>query len=195
LILLSIVVVFLLLSKANFESWISRLYGGSNHTESTASALYYLPESQEESVYKYKGFTLAYNEETEQPRWVAYELNIDHLNAPQVSRTDYFKEDKKIGTGSATYNDYKNSGYTKGHLVPAADRAYSVETMEETFLMSNISPQIYACNGGIWRELEEQTRDWARKNRSLYIVTGPLFPNTRLTHIGVYKVAVPQAFF
>ncbi|MBK8506380.1 MAG: DNA/RNA non-specific endonuclease [Saprospiraceae bacterium] len=195
LIALGIVVAILLLSKSSLDSWIGQLYDRQDSTATSSSSTFYLPGPQNDPIYQYKGFTLAYNEKTEQPSWVAYELNIDHLNGPKVSRTDYFKEDLNIKTGSATYYDYKNSGYTKGHLVPAADRAYSLKTMEETFLLSNISPQTYACNGGIWRELEEQTRDWARENRSLYIVSGPLFSKANLTYIGANQVAVPQAFF
>ena len=157
--------------------------------------LFYLPARTEDSIYQYQGFTLAYEEDKEQARWVAYELTVNHLNAPKVSRADYFREDLGIRSGSATYYDYKNSGFTKGHLVPAADRAFSVETMEETFLMSNISPQVYTFNGGIWRELEEQTRDWARKSKSLYIVTGPIFKQKSLDRIGQNQVAVPESFF
>jgi endonuclease G len=157
--------------------------------------IFYLPAGANGSIYKYKGFSLAYNESTEQPSWVAYELLVGHLNAPKVARSDYFKEDHQISTGSATYLDYKNSGYTKGHLVPAADRSYSLETMEETFLMSNISPQTYYFNAGIWRELEEQTRDWARMNKALYIISGPIFSPSGKKYIGKNRVAVPDAFF
>jgi endonuclease G len=195
LIVLSIVGFILVLSKSSLEDWFGQIYGRQNATMNIGSDIYYLPEPQKDLIYQYKGFTLAYNDETEQPSWVAYELNVDHLNAPKVSRTDYFEEDLNIKTGSATFYDYKNSGYTKGHLVPAADRAYSKETMAETFLMSNMSPQTYEFNGGIWRELEEQTRDWARKNQSLYIITGPIFSKSGLTHIGATRVAVPDAFF
>lgn len=156
---------------------------------------YFLPVDDDWPRYHYKGFSLAYDESMEQARWVAYELNVDHLNAPKVPRTDFFKDDPVVKSGSATFEDYRNSGYTKGHLVPAADRAYSETTMDETFLMSNISPQTYAFNGGVWRELEEQTRDWARKNKSLYIVSGPIFSRFGLERIGANGVAVPHSFF
>src|SRR5690606_40631182 len=49
-------------------------------------------------------------------------------------------------------------------------------------------------NGGVWRELEENVRDWARKNERLFIVTGPVIGNSRET-IGQNKVTVPEAFF
>ncbi|NND06175.1 MAG: DNA/RNA non-specific endonuclease, partial [Saprospiraceae bacterium] len=97
-------------------------------------------------------------------------------------------------TGSATYEDYRGSGYTRGHLVPAADRAYDPEAMEATFLMSNVSPQIGAFNGGVWRELEENVRDWARNSGELIIITGPIF-NAKPQKFGNNRVAIPSHFF
>src|SRR5690606_10935983 len=99
-----------------------------------------------------------------------------------------------IPTGSAEFYDYKGSGYTKGHLLPSADRVWNRKVNEETFLMSNISPQVYHFNAGVWRELEENVRDWARANGRLYIVTGPVFRNSRET-ISPKEITVPEAFF
>src|SRR5690606_37019502 len=108
--------------------------------------------------------------------------------------TDWFEKDAAIPTGSADFYDYKGSGYTKGHLVPSADRAWNRKVNEETFLMSNISPQAYHFNGGVWRELEENVRDWARENDRLFIVTGPVIGQSR-ERIGSNQVTVPEAFF
>ncbi len=159
------------------------------------TAAYYLPSGGANPIHAHKHYYLAYDEETEQAAWVAYELERAHLNARKVSRTDYFSEDTSISTGSAHYEDYRGSGFTRGHLVPAADRAFSREAMDETFLMSNISPQRYHFNGGIWRELEEATRDWARLNDRLIVITGPIFHNALPSRIGRNNVAVPDAFF
>ena len=192
LFIFALLVVLALFSRPAVMHWLTAIDSRSpDHPDD----LFYLPAPTGDSIYRYQGFTLAYEEDKEQARWTAYELTVNHLNAPKVARTDYYREDLNIRSGSATYYDYKNSGLTKGHLVPAADRAYSVETMEETFLMSNISPQVYLFNVGIWRELEEQTRDWARKSKSLYIVTGPVFDQKSLDRIGQNQVAVPQSFF
>ncbi len=157
------------------------------------SILYYWPESPE-PVIQHSTFTLSYHEDHEQARWVAYILTRDELNRKYVERSDWFEKDKAVVTGSADFYDYKGSGYTKGHLVPSADRAWNRKVNEETFLMSNISPQTYHFNGGVWRELEENVRDWARKNERLFIVTGPVIGNSRET-IGQNKVTVPEAFF
>ncbi|MCB0687622.1 MAG: DNA/RNA non-specific endonuclease [Saprospiraceae bacterium] len=195
ILLFAIGLIILLFSKPFISSLVDKMYKLEDRSDTTNRERFYLPEPQSDAIYNYEGFSLAYNEKSEQASWVAYELTVAQLNAPKVNRSDYFNDDPQIRGGSATYYDYKNSGYTKGHLVPAADRAYSVKTMEETFLMSNITPQTYAFNGGIWRELEEQTRDWARTNRSLYIVCGPIFNKSNRQYIGTNQVAVPEAFF
>lgn len=152
-----------------------------------------LPASSGEIVH-HTWYVLAYNEDYEQAEWVAYELTRDHLNANWAERPNTFRPDPDVRTESATPRDYMSSGYDKGHLCPAADMAFNDNAIDETFFMSNISPQVPAFNVGIWRELEELTRDWARKFKHLYIVTGPVLTAGR-PQIGFSKVAVPEAFY
>ena len=155
----------------------------------------YLPEGGAGEVYHKKYYSLAYREDAEQAEWVAYRLSRRMLEGKRFPRTDWFEEDRTIASGSASYEDYRGSGYSKGHLVPAADMAFSPDAMVETFLMSNISPQSPAFNGGIWRELEELVRDWARDNTSLYIVTGPVLEGGHSEVIGIAEVTVPRYYF
>ncbi len=72
--------------------------------------------------------------------------------------------------------------------------AFNATAIDESFFMSNMSPQVPAFNMGIWRELEELTRDWARRFKRLYIVTGPVL-SAPLGQIGFSKVSVPSAFY
>jgi DNA/RNA endonuclease G (NUC1) len=55
----------------------------------------------------YPGFSLSYNEQHEQADWVAYELTAEEADGP-FERTDNFREDSSITTGSATLEDYKS---------------------------------------------------------------------------------------
>ncbi len=153
----------------------------------------YLPTSTTNSIVQHKYYTLSYSEKHEQAEWVAYELKDEQIVYPTIKRP-YFEQDSKVKTGSADWRNYKNSGYTKGHLLPAADRKFSKEAYYETFLTSNASPQLYDFNGGVWVRLEEKTRYWAQKYNHLYIVTGGVLSDD-LSSIGYESVSVPKYFY
>jgi len=156
----------------------------------------YLPYATYGEVIVDPRYSLAYSENHEQAIWVAYELTGERLRARSATRNDWFEIDTRVTTGSARHSDYTNSGYSRGHLAPAEDFAFDQEAMNHTFLMSNISPQLANFNGGIWRELEELVRDWARANDRLIVVTGPVFYNNQeIEYIGKNRVAVPHAFY
>jgi len=142
----------------------------------------------------HKAYSLKYNEEHEQAEWVRYTLTKDHLLMEQVARSNKFKADSLVKTGSATPDDYKHSGYDRGHLAPAADMSWSKVTMEESFFMSNMSPQLPSFNRGVWKRLESKVRDWAKKYDTLYVVTGPVLQDSLKT-IGKNKVSVPDYFY
>lgn len=138
---------------------------------------------------------MGYIELHEQPAWVIYRMTADEVTAKATSRSDDFKEDPDIPSGSATLNDYKHSGYDRGHLAPAADMSYSVQTMSDSFYMSNISPQKPEFNRQIWKKLESTVRKFAIAEKDVYIVTGPILPKTKTLTIGPNEVTVPDAFY
>jgi endonuclease G, mitochondrial len=154
-----------------------------------------LPDYEEnDPVFFYSGFTLKYNEQHEQAEWVAYLLTDDEV-AGTIERTDNFKADPNIQTGSAALSDYRGSGYERGHLAPAADMKWSEDAMDESFFMSNMSPQDPGFNRGIWKSLEGLVRDWAVENKEVYVVTGPVLTDGPYEMIGENGVAVPKRFF
>ena len=142
------------------------------------------------------GFTLCYRESYEQAEWVAYTITPEKL-IKAAKRTDKFLADPEISTGSATPDDYKGSGYDRGHLAPAGDMAYSAETMKESFFMSNMSPQNPSFNRGIWNNMEDNVRSIAAKCDCLYIVTGPVLekPASEYASIGANEVSVPEFYY
>lgn len=156
---------------------------------------YYLPSGSEGEMVHHKYFSLSYVEKYELAEWVAYELTRESLVVPNVGRTDWYTEDSMVKTGSANYHDYKGSGYSRGHLAPAGDMAFNQEAMEASFHMSNITPQKRRFNTGIWKELEENIRDWAFKNDRLFIVTGPVLDKSNYQRIGQNEVAVPDRYY
>jgi len=154
---------------------------------------FYLPTSTTDYIVHHDYYSLSYNETHEQAEWVAYELKKNHLSRNQFKRP-YFIRDKSIKTKSADWRNYKNSGYDKGHLCPAADRKFSINAHDETFLTSNISPQKHDFNAGIWNRLEQKTRYWANKYNGVYVVTGGVLKNNLKT-IGHESVTVPNYFY
>jgi len=150
--------------------------------------------SDSSSVLKYLGFHLSYNEEFEQANWTAYILTREMLEKGQFERRDNFRADTNISTSSASLADYRKSGFDRGHLVPAADMKWSEQAMSESFLMSNMSPQVPGFNRNLWKKLEMKARKWAIENDSLYIITGPVLTDID-QFIGKNKVGVPNSYF
>ena len=121
-------------------------------------------------IIEHSAYILQYNEKYEHAEWVIYLLTQDRV-ADSFERTDNFRPDPKVITGSASLADYKGSGYDRGHLAPAADMKWSENVMSESFFMSNMSPQKPGFNRGIWKSLESIVRTWAIENNEIYIVT------------------------
>lgn len=156
----------------------------------------FIPAASSGELVSHTYFTLSYSEEHEQAEWVAYELTRQRLNSNWADRGGMtFKPDPAVKTESATPRDYSGTGYDRGHLCAAADMSFDTLALSETFFMSNISPQDRGFNKGIWREMEELVRDWARKYGRLYVVTGPMLSRQGIKQIGFSKVTVPVGFY
>ena len=161
--------------------------------ENTEARLY-LPTGPSDQVIDHTYYSLGYDEDWEQPRWVAYRLTPKQVRDRRVKRGNDFRPDPAVRTRSADREDYRRSGYSRGHLVPAGDMAFDETAMSETFYYSNMSPQLPEHNGAVWRELEESVRDWVREGEPTYIVTGPIVDG-RTQRIGENELAVPDAFY
>ena len=144
-------------------------------------------------VVKHTYYTLAYSEDNEQAYWVYYQLTPELINGTQ-SRTDDFRADPLVSTGSASLADYSGSGYDRGHLCPAADMTFNKISMSETFFLSNMSPQVTGFNRGVWSTMEDQVRKWALEFDGLDVATGPIF-HDNLGYIGPDKVTVPGYYY
>ena len=160
----------------------------------STSLSFLLPEASPETLVHHQYYSLAYNEEAEQASWVAYTLDYSQLTSSKALSRPYFMVDDAVKTGAADWRNYKNSGYDRGHLCPAADRSFSTQAYNETFLTSNISPQLNAFNSGVWNRLEHQVREWASIYTKVTVITGGVFENN-LGKIGEEEVVVPGAFY
>ena len=140
------------------------------------------------------GYTLAYDAKTRTPQWVAWELTKKETQGT-VERSNDFQPDPDVKGAKVVTKDYSHSGYDRGHMAPAADMKWSKKAMMESFYMSNICPQDHNLNTSDWSELENKSRQWARRYGKVYIVCGPIYNGKRNEYIGDHRVKVPDAFF
>lgn len=150
------------------------------------------PALDEEMVH-YTGMTVSFNPRLHVPNWVAYELTADEADG-QEPRYKTFAVDPDV-EGCATPDDYRNSGYDRGHMAPAADMKWDATAMRESFYMTNIAPQSNTLNRGTWGKMEEKCRARARRDSAIIIISGPVLTDPVEMHIGATGVAVPQRFF
>lgn len=151
-----------------------------------------VPSNTREEIIEHTGYTVSHNSKWKIPNWVGYELTRRELMGTN-KRNDNFAPDPLVKGNKAQLSDYKNSGYDRGHMAPAADMKWSKKVMEESFYLSNICPQNQNLNRGDWNDLEEKVRSWAKRDSAIIIVCGPIV-SKRPKKIG-NNVAVPEAFF
>ena len=153
--------------KKNREGWrleFPRFYQGTNKTYEVT---HYTTEANLGELCNY---SIEWDAKLKANRWTCYEL-YDVLLKKNVKRQDAFQQDPEIPANEQTSpDDYRGSGFSRGHLCPSGDRCYSYEQNKQTFYLSNMQPQIQGHNGGVWQQLEDKVRSWAGKCDTLYVV-------------------------
>ena len=146
-------------------------------------------------VIEHTGYTVSYNRKRRNPNWVAYELTADEVEGEEPRDGDFIPDPDVRGCQAAD-DDYRRSGWDRGHLAPAADMKWSEQAMKESFYLSNISPQNNNLNRGVWKSIEELTRNAAKRYNNVLVVTGPVFKSEKgKGTIGDNKVMIPDAFY
>ena len=112
-----------------------------------------IPKNTPSEIKEYEGFKLSFNKNTRVPNWVSWEL-LRHETDGEQSRSNNVWEDTDI-EGCATLNDYRRSGYDRGHMCPAADQKWSEKAMSDCFVLSNMAPQDHALTPGAWNGFPE----------------------------------------
>lgn len=139
-------------------------------------------------------FVLCHSARLKVAVWVSYELKPEHLHRV-AARPRHFHRDMELSHAGASNHDYRGSGFSRGHMAPAADFAWSTEAIQTTFLLSNAVPQRQALNSGRWAQLETAVRVVAADSDLTTVITGPIFDNDSPETIGAGRVAVPTHLF
>ncbi|KAL9622906.1 MAG: hypothetical protein Q9160_002832 [Pyrenula sp. 1 TL-2023] len=140
------------------------------------------------------GFSLtsSFNRATRNPNWVAEHITPESLALSNGDRRhSYFTEDASVpAMFRAKLTDYLRSGYDRGHQVPAADAKWSQQAMDDTFLLTNMCPQVGdGFNRDYWAHFEDFCRRLTTRYPSVRIVTGPLYLPRRDPADGKWRVS------
>ena len=153
-----------------------------------------IPDSLNNVMLYYEGFTVAFNSAEHQPNYVVWTLTPEHTDGPFTRDDAKFLPDENV-EGCATLADYRNSGFDRGHLAPAADMKWSAKAMADCHLLTNMCPQVNSLNSGAWATVEKNARKWALDYGPLVIVAGPVLSDFLTRSIGNTPVPVPERFF
>jgi len=161
-------------------------------------APYGFPSDKKSSVTKIcrKGYVTEHDNNAKIPVWVSYTLMPNNV-VGCVKRSNKYATDKSLPRGSAaTPKDYAKSGYDMGHQANDGDMGWDVQTEEDSFILSNMAPQLPGFNRGIWKKLEDHVRGWSlSRKHTLLIYVGPVYNRKQDEMIGKGMVTVPHAFY
>ena len=125
----------------------------------------------------FESFGVMHSGISKTPLWSAEYLTASAIDA-DVQRKDKFHEETQLPQSErAELKDYAKSGYDRGHMSPSADMP-TESAQAESFSLANMVPQDHNHNTGIWSSIESATRYLAKKEGSLYVITGPIYKGT-----------------
>ncbi|MDR7333274.1 DNA/RNA non-specific endonuclease [Roseateles asaccharophilus] len=154
-----------------------------------------LPAASKRRELCFDGFAVLHSVETRTPIYAAQRLNRRALGGIKRQKSDrFFAEARLPSAERASLDDYKRSGYSRGHLAPAGDMATEA-AMAQSFSLANVVPQSMRHNSGAWSKIEEDTRKYVQRAKGdVYVVTGAVF-STGGERIGRNGVGVPDHLF
>mgnify|MGYP000075922573 CR=1 FL=1 len=127
----------------------------------------------------FEQFTIGYSTDKKNPLYAAEVLTPESIKAGDaVKRKDEFHQEPLLPKDKQSLLPaYVGTKYDRGHLVPAADMS-TVKAQYQSFSMSNMTPQYYKNNRGMWKKLEVYTRNVGAKYKKTYMISGPIFTKT-----------------
>jgi len=139
--------------------------------------------------------SMFYDEKHGQSQWVVHIILPDIKNGVQT-RTNDFRKDSMIISGTPGKEDYFNSGYDRGHLAASADFRWSKRALSESYYYSNMSPQKPEFNRGKWSQLEDFVRQYViESNEPVFVVTGGILTDSLKTIGKEKKISVPKYYY
>lgn len=154
-----------------------------------------LPPASRQRELCYEEFAVLHDAGSRTPLYVAQRLNRKTIEGADERRADSFFADARLPAGErAELEDYKRSGYSRGHMAPAGDMS-TPTAMAQSFSLANMVPQNIQHNAGAWAKIEQDTRRYVlRAKGDVYVITGPVFSKDSPV-IGRNAVRVPAYLY
>lgn len=143
----------------------------------------------------YDAFAVLHSGQSKTPVFVAQRLNKALVEDADEKRTNKFFSDARLPRDErAELDDYKRSGYSRGHMAPAGDMP-TAQAMAQSFSLANMVPQSSKQNSGPWARIEKDTRSYAKRAAGdVYVITGPVFA-ADTGSVGSNQVRVPSFLY
>jgi len=140
-------------------------------------------------------FEVCYSYDLKVAKAVIYRLEGDLVNELNIKeRPDFYEEEQIPKEYRAEYSDYTNSGYDRGHLAPDASFDWSIESLEATYSLANIIPQVPQVNRYGWANLEQYVRDQAVELGYIDVINVVEYKDSP-ERIGENQIAVSSGYY
>ncbi len=147
----------------------------------------------------FRNYSYCYNENYRVSYWVAYPMNKWIQDDHNVGRYGSWMYDPNFSSGVQPNwigGGIGPQGYSRGHQIPSEDRQ-NYDSNQQTFYMTNVTPQNQAFNESGWLTLENKVRSWAFASDTLYVVSGCVVSDKSKTirDNNGRSVPVPDAYY
>ena len=148
---------------------------------------FFVSVSQDTIRIKHTNYQTVFSKSKKYPIMVEWWVTKKMVNClTPLKRKDNFKPDPKLSDETDLAKYYLNSGYDRGHMMPAADNlCQTQQVQDECFYFSNISAQTHRLNAGDWKSLEMLVRDEAKKIDSIKVWCGNLGEKIKIGAVSV----------
>ncbi len=138
------------------------------------------------------GYSLGYSFDYKGAVWVSYILSKGSVGIDVARSESFFPDPDVPARFRKKPDDFRNSGFDKGHLAPSAAIDFTVKSNLQTFAMSNVSPQDPKLNRQAWSKLESLEREWTYTLGKMVVYTGPIYGERPKK---MKDIPIPKAFY
>ena len=148
-------------------------------------------------TFRNHGFIDGYSDIRGNPLWTEYALTPIDESVASLPRPTRFSTDWRA-INRVNHDSYTKSGYDRGHNAPnyAISHLYGKAGQEDSFLMTNVCPQLPKLNRQFWQRLEEvEAKFFTQQADKVWVITGPVFTGSTERLVSSWRVEIPDAFY